>query len=121
MLCEGHLGVEVEVEATTPATSTRGRAAAPSAGCGGVGVVGAVVDANYVLRFVGMSKRFVEFIYWIVSVYCFVMVIVVPSVYIMFVMVCGTVGVLHKSRVCWRRGAVGMRDGVFLVVCRYAG
>ena len=49
------------------------------------------------------------------------MVIVFPSVYIMFVMVCGAVGVLHQSRVCWRRGAVGMREGVFLAVYRYVG
>ena len=115
------MGVEVQMEATTLVTSTRGAAAAPSAGRGGVGVVGAVVSDHYVLRFVGMSKRFVEFICWIVSVYYFVNVIVVPSVYEIFVIVCGTVEVLHQSRVCWRRGAVGMREGVFLAVCRSVG
>jgi hypothetical protein len=109
------------MEAMTRATSSRGPAAAASAGCGGVGVVGADVGVHYVLRFVDVSKRFVELFYWIVSAYCFVMVIVVPSVYIFFVMVCGTAGVLHQSRVCWRRGAVGMREGVFLAVCRSVG
>jgi hypothetical protein len=116
------LSVEVEVEATAPAASTRGPAAAPSARFRGVGAFGSVVGVrHYVVRFVDMLKRFVEFVCWIVSVYCFVMVIFVPSVYVIFVMVCGTVGVLHQSRVCWRRGAVDMQGYVFLAVCHYVG
>jgi hypothetical protein len=109
------LGIEVEVEATAPATSTRGPATAPSTRCRGVGVVGAVIGVCHnVVRFVYMLKRFVEFICWIVSVYCFVLVIVVPSVYITFVMVCRTVGVLHQSRVCWRQGPLACGKACFL-------
>jgi len=62
------LGVEVEVEATASAASTRGPAAAPPARRCGVGVVGAVVGIHVVLGFVGMSKLFVEFVCWILGV-----------------------------------------------------
>ena len=49
------MGVEVEVEATAPVASTRGPAAATSARCCGVGVVGAVVGVrHFVLRFVDL-------------------------------------------------------------------
>ena len=41
------------------------------------------------------------------------MVIVAASVYILFVAVCGTVGVLHRSRVGWWRGVAGIFLGSF--------
>ena len=119
MLSEDHLGIEVEVEATAPATSTRGPAAAPSARCCGVGAVGAVVGVlHYVVRFVDMLKRFGLVISWVYNAFCFVMVILVMSVYICCVVVCGIVGALHRSRAGWWRGAVGIRKGVLLAVCR---
>ncbi len=36
-------------------------------------------------------------------------------------MVCGAVGALRRSCVVWRRGAVGIRRGVFSRICRYVG
>ena len=68
-----------------------------------------------------MLKRFGLVIRWGYNAVCFVMVIVVLSFYILFVVVCGTVGALHRSRVGCRRGAVVIRKGVFLAVCRYVG
>ena len=52
---------------------------------------------------------------------CFVMVVVSMSVYILSVAVCGTVGVVHWSRVGWFRGIDGSRRGIFLGVFRYVG
>ena len=49
------------------------------------------------------------------------MVVVAVSVYILFVAVCDTVGVVHRSRVVWCRGVVGIRRGIFLGVFRYVG
>ena len=49
------------------------------------------------------------------------MVIVTVPVYILIVAVCGTVGVMHRSRVGWCRGVVGIRRGIFLGVFRYVG
>jgi hypothetical protein len=110
------------VEATAPTASTRGLAVAPSARCCGVGVVGADVGVrNCVVRFVDMSKRFGLVISWVYKAVCFVMVIVVMSVYICFVVVCGTIGTLHRSHVGWWRGAACIRKGVFLAVCRSFG
>jgi hypothetical protein len=49
------------------------------------------------------------------------MVVVAVSVYILFVAVCGTVGVEHRSRVGrWRR-VDGFRWRIFLEVFRYVG
>jgi hypothetical protein len=49
------------------------------------------------------------------------MVIFATSVYILFVAVCGTVGVLHRSRVGWWRGVAGIRRGIFLGAFRCVG
>ena len=51
----------------------------------------------------------------------FVMVVVSVSVYILYVAVCMTVGVVHRSRVGWFRGIAGSRRGIFLGVFRYVG
>ena len=116
------MGSEFEVEATAPAASTRGPAAVPSARCCGVGVVGAVVDVRHsVVRFVDMLNRYGLVISWVYNTVFFVMVIVVMSVYICFVVVCGTIGTLHRSHVGWWRGAACIRKGVFLAVCRSFG
>ncbi len=42
-------------------------------------------------------------------------------VYIIFVVVCAAVGVVHRSRVVSRRGAVGIRKDGVSVVCCYVG
>ena len=44
---------------------------------------------------------------------------IVRPVYMIFVMVYKTVGVLHPSRVVRRRGAVGIWGGVFPAAYRY--
>jgi hypothetical protein len=48
-----------------------------------------------------------------------VVVVVTASVYILFVAVCGTVGVVHRSRGGWCRGVVVARRGDFLGDFRY--
>ena len=48
-------------------------------------------------------------------------VVVAASVYILFVAVCGTVCVGHRSRGGWCRGVVGVRRGDFLGDFRYVG
>ncbi len=61
-MCEGHLSVEVEVEATSSGASTGGMAAEPLARRSGVRVVVAVVGGrHYVADVGGMSRRF-EFV-----------------------------------------------------------
>jgi len=58
MLCEGHLSVEVEVEATVSGAATEGPAAAPPVRRSGVRVVVAVVGGRqYVASFGVLSKR----------------------------------------------------------------
>ncbi len=47
------------------------------------------------------------------------MVVVAVTAYILFVAVCGTVGVEHWSRVGWWRGVAGARRGIFLGGFRY--
>ena len=49
------------------------------------------------------------------------MIVVAVSVYVLFVAVCGTVGVVHRSRVVWCRGVDGVWRGDFLGVFRYVG
>ena len=116
------MGVEVKVEATTSDASTRGPSAAPSTRYNGVGVVGAVASVrHYVVRFVHMLKRFGLVTSWDCSAICFLMVIVVMSVYIFLVGVCGTVSTLHRSRVGWWRGVVGIQRGIFVAVFQYVG
>ena len=44
----------------------------------------------------------------------FVMIVVASSSYILFMAVCGTVGVGHRSRGGWSRGVAGVRGGDFL-------
>jgi len=39
----------------------------------------------------------------------------------LFVVVCGAVGVVHRSRVGWCRGVTGIRGGIFLGDFRYVG
>jgi len=47
------------------------------------------------------------------------MVVVEVYIYILFVAMHGTVNVVHRSRVGWCRGVVGIRRGVFLGGFRY--
>ena len=47
------------------------------------------------------------------------MIVVAVSVYISFVAVCWTVGVVHWSRVGWCRGVASVRIGVFFGVFGY--
>ncbi len=42
------------------------------------------------------------------------MIVVASSSYILFMAVCGTVGVGHRSRGGWGRGVAGVRGGDFL-------
>ena len=49
------------------------------------------------------------------------MVVVPASSYILFMAVCGTVGVGHRSRGDWCRGVAGVRRGDFLGDFRYVG
>ena len=103
------------MEATASAASTRGPAAAPPARRSGVGVVGTVVCVrHYVVSFVDISKRFGLMTCWICSAVFVVMVIVVMSVYIFFVVVCGTVGVLHRSHVVRGEGSLVFGGVYFL-------
>ena len=51
----------------------------------------------------------------------FVVVVVAASVYILFVAVCGAVGVAHRSRGGWCRGVADVRRGDFLGNFRYVG
>ena len=116
------MGVEVEVKSTSSAAHTGGPAAAPPAKRSGVRVVVAVVGArHYVTSFGDLSKRFGSVFCWYRSAIFVVMVVVAVSVYILFVAVCGTVGVEHRSRVGWWRGVAGDRRGIFLGVFRYDG
>ena len=62
----------------------------------------------------GLFIRFCWVSRWVFSAICFVMMFVVRPVYIIFVVVCRIVGALHRSRVDWWRGAVGIRRGFFL-------
>jgi len=50
-----------------------------------------------------------------------VMVVVAMSVYILFVSVRGTVGIVHRSRGGWCLGVAGIRRGIFLGGFRYVG
>ena len=50
-----------------------------------------------------------------------VVVFVTVSVYIVFVTVCETVGVVHRSRVGWCRGFASVRRDIFLGAFRYVG
>ena len=49
------------------------------------------------------------------------MIVVADSVYVLFVAVCGAVGVVHRSRVGWCRGVAGVLRGDFLGVFRHVG
>ena len=49
------------------------------------------------------------------------MVVVAASVYILFVAMCGTIGVVHRSSGGWCRGVVGVRRVDFLGDFRYVG
>ena len=99
MLREGHFSVEVEVEATSSSAATEGPAAAPPARRSGVRVVVAVVGGGHYVAIAGVMLIRYEFVsssdrgaMW------FVMVVVAASVYRLFVAVCGSVGVVHRSR-----------------------
>ena len=48
-------------------------------------------------------------------------VVVAASVYVLFVAVCGTVGVVHRSRGGWCRGVADVLQGNFLGDFRYVG
>ena len=110
------------MEAAAPVSTTRGPATSPSAKPRGAGVVGAVVIVqHFVVSLIGLFTRFCWVYRWVFNEVCFVMVFVCRPVYRTFVMVCGAVGTLHRSRVVWRRGAVDIRRGVFSTVCRYVG
>jgi hypothetical protein len=50
-----------------------------------------------------------------------VVVVVAASVYMLFVAVCGAVGVVYRSRGGWCRGVVVVRWGYFLGDFRYVG
>ena len=56
-----------------------------------------------------------------VGVICFVVVIVVHPVYIMFVVSIVAVGAVHRSHVVSRREVVGIRKDVIIVICWYVG
>jgi hypothetical protein len=47
------------------------------------------------------------------------MIVGAMSIYILFVAVYGTVGVVHRSRVGWWRGVAGVRRGILLGFFRY--
>ena len=49
------------------------------------------------------------------------MIVVASSSYILFMAVCGTVGVGHRSRGGWSRGVSGVRGGEFLEDFRDVG
>ena len=49
------------------------------------------------------------------------MIVGAMSVYILFVAVCGTVGVVHRSRVGLWRGVAGIRRGIVLGGFRHVG
>ncbi len=51
----------------------------------------------------------------------FIMVVVAASVYILFVAVCGIIGVVHRSRGGWYQGVAGVRRVDFLEDFRYVG
>ena len=62
MLCEGHLGVEVEVKSTSSVAPAEGPAAAPPAMRSGGRVVVAVVGGRHYVAIVGVMSRRFEFI-----------------------------------------------------------
>ena len=121
-MCEGHFNVEVEVKPASSAASTGGPAAAPFARYNGVRVVVAVVGVrHYVASFGVMSRRFGLMSCWNTSAILVVMVVVAMSVYILFIAVRGTAGIVHRSRVGWCRGVVGIRRSNSLEGFRYVG
>ena len=77
-----------------------------------------VVVRNFVEDRVGFLGRFSRD-YRRFNVNCFVMVFVVRPFYIMFVVVCDTVGALHRSRVVSRRGAIAIWRVVVSTCYRY--
>ena len=62
MLCEGHLGVKVEVKSTSTAAPTEGSAAAPPARRHDVRVVVAVVGCRHDVVSIGVMSRRFEFV-----------------------------------------------------------
>ena len=62
VLCEGHLGVEVEVKSTASAASTGGPASVTPARRSGVRVVVAVVGGRHYVASVGVMSRRFEFV-----------------------------------------------------------
>ena len=83
VLGEGLLCIKVKMEATAPASSTRAPASALSARCFGVGIDGYVVIFRHsVGSLVGRLQWFYRVYGCVVNVLCFVMVLVVRSVFI---------------------------------------
>ena len=115
MVCEGHFSVEVEVEAPSSGAATEGPAAAPPARRSGIRVVVTCVGGRHCVVSVGIMSRIFEYVsYWSRGTKGFVMGVVVVSIYMLFVTVCGAVRVVNRSRVDWCRGVTGIRSGFFL-------
>ena len=62
MLCDAHLGVEVEVKSTSSAAPTGGPAAAPPTGRSGVRFDVVVVGVRHYVAIVGVMSRRFEFV-----------------------------------------------------------
>ena len=123
MLCECLLCALIEVEVASAGARAIGTAAAASpARRIGIGVVVTVVGRRHFVVVVGMVSNIVEFVFGRSSGRMqFVMVIVGESDYILFAPSRGVVGVVHRSRVGWRRGFAGIRSGIFLGGFRNVG
>ena len=117
------MGVEVEVEAPAPNFAARDTASPSASMSSGVIIGGVVVVVKHFAgSLVAIFGRPYCVCMWVVGVVRFVMMFVVrPVLYITFALLCETVGVWHRLRVVWWRGAVGIWKGIFSTVCRYVG
>jgi hypothetical protein len=122
VLGENHLGAYVEVEAYALGSAARGMVSPFASLPNSVVIGGAViVVSHFFVSLVVIFRRFDWVCLWVVSAIRFVMMFVVRLVYILFVVLCKTVGVWHRSRVVWRRGAVDVRGEVLTAVNRNVG